>query len=159
MDKINLKKALMRGTKTNILIFFYCCAISSCTTVEPKFNKVQKKIEPIKFSTNNDGYYTLKLENFQGNIYGRVLDLEQHKPLEKATVSMGCYKAFTDSDGRFKFSIEPKKNFLLYLNCNSIGFIPIETKIIEFSKNSIEINFYLQEDKRPIINCEGFFVK
>ena len=111
--------------------------------------------------TNNRGGYKLKvLDNKENielediNISGQVVDLETNEPLPYTEITIGCNKIKTSSDGKYTIKVERGQHF--YLKASSIGYRIIETDFLNFKKkNSIQIDFFLEEDKRPLINCEG----
>lgn len=114
-------------------------------------------------STDNNGGYKLsyldktaliEAEEDEIIVFGKVMDLRSNEPLTNSELIIGCNKFITTSDGKYHFKI--KKSKYLYLKASSIGYKNIETRFLDFNqKNSIKIVFFLEEDDRPLINCEG----
>lgn len=114
--------------------------------------------------TNNKGgylinYYQNRLKDKSDFLYisGKVLDVKTSKPISDVQLILGCYKTITSENGEFHFSINnvPNNNSI-FIETNFIGYKSILTDFINTTNtNEIQINFYLEEDTRPLINCEG----
>jgi len=71
-------------------------------------------------------------------------------------LTIGCYKVQTLTDGKYSFKIKSSNYTNTYfVKAISLGYKTIETAFFPLNKNSINIDFYLAEDERPFINCEG----
>jgi hypothetical protein len=112
-------------------------------------------------STNNKGGYTVSIKKNTSlidkdsiTIYGYVKSIEDETLLKGAFVKLGCNSIIVDSNGFFKINERPSE--VIYLSCSWIGFKTIETEIFVLeSGDSVNVNFYLSTDDRPLINCEG----
>lgn len=136
-----------------IVIFSICSILLiSCVSIKseiiPTYNKGGYKINSFKNDINrnpNDIY-----------IIGRVLDVMNKRPISKAQVTFGCFKTQTLSNGEYSFKVKKSNNTNSYIESISIGYKTIETDFLDFSSNNtINIDFFLIEDDRPLINCEG----
>lgn len=130
----------------------YVFMMISCTSLKhdiiPTYNKGGYKINTFKNDTNRsfDDIY----------IYGRVLDVLSKKPISNAQLTFGCLKTQTSSNGEYSFKGKGSNNTNSYIETLSIGYRMIETEFLNFSNNNtINIDFFLMEDDRPLINCEG----
>lgn len=144
----------MRVVKYEIMrhiILIFLCLLTSCSSSKEKL-----------INTDNKGGYSLmildKNEDFQSDdeviIIGKVVDLVTNDPLVNSELTIGCNKFYTSSDG--KYSLKVKKGETLYIKTSSIGYKKIETSFLNLKqKKSIKIDFFLEEDDRPLINCEG----
>jgi hypothetical protein len=87
-------------------------------------------------------------------IYGYVKDISTKKVLTSALVKFGCSKVTTGTDGYYRFK-EHTLSVESFLLANFIGFRSIETEHSMLSKgDSINVNFYLSQDDRPLIDCQ-----
>lgn len=114
--------------------------------------------------TNNKGGYFIKEHKTTSNdisnvlkISGRVYDVKTGNPISNAQLTLGCNKTTTSDNGEFSFKISSISNTIpTFIETNSIGYKSILTDFINTGNtNEILINFYLEEDNRPLINCEG----
>lgn len=118
-----------------------------------------QEIHPTK---NNGGYIMEKYRNKEGhvndsiNFSGKVLNVKSKEIIPFAKIQLLCRKIEVDSLGNFKFTIAKSEFDRNYLSTSAIGFKTVETDYFQISKNqNILINFYLSEDDRPLVNCEG----
>lgn len=135
-----------------ILIFLtYILLLIGCSSPKesliPTYNKGGYKIKAIKFEPKNTDLI----------ISGKVYDVESRKPLGNVQLSIGCIKIQNSHNGEYTFIT---KNYFednhLFIEAISIGYRTIQTNFISINnKNEINIDFYLSEDDRPFINCEG----
>ena len=116
--------------------------------------------------TNNKGRYFIKEQKTTSNeapnelkISGKVYDVKTGKPISNAQLTLICYKTITSDNGEFSFKINTVSKYnSIFIETNFIGYKSILTNIINTNnKNDIQIDFYLEEDNRPLINCEGIF--
>ncbi|RMZ51631.1 hypothetical protein EB822_01495 [Flavobacteriaceae bacterium PRS1] len=112
--------------------------------------------------TDNIGGYKIELkqnsniEPIEIHIFGKVIDVKTKEPISHTQLILGCFKAQTSGDGEYSFIFKSTKDTMLYLKAISVGYKTIETKFLNFTNNNyVKIDFYLTEDDRPIINCEG----
>lgn len=102
---------------------------------------------------------TIKFDNKNTDlqITGKVYDIKNNEPLSNVRLSIGCIKIQNSSNGEYSFVIKSNlKDNLLFIEAISIGYKTIQTSLINIvDKNEINIDFYLSEDDRPFINCEG----
>ncbi|SDS63742.1 carboxypeptidase-like regulatory domain-containing protein [Gramella sp. MAR_2010_147] len=111
--------------------------------------------------TDNKGGYIFHLldndeynENGKVEVFGQVVDIETKKPLSNSELIIGCKKVITSTTGKYSIIIE--KDQLFYVQVSSIGYKKVETDFIKFqNQNSINLDFFLDEDDKPLINCEG----
>lgn len=138
---------------TNIVIFSICSIlVISCISIKseiiPTYNKGGYKINSFKNDIDrnpNDIY-----------IFGRVLDVINKRPISNAQVTFGCLKTQTLSNGEYSFKVKESNSTNSYIESISIGYKTIETDFLDFSNNNtINIDFFLIEDDRPLINCIG----
>lgn len=138
---------------TNIVIFSICSIlVISCFSIKseiiPTYNKGGYKINSFKNDIDrnpNDIY-----------IFGRVLDVINKRPISNAQVTFGCLKTQTLSNGEYSFKVKESNSTNSYIESISIGYKTIETDFLDFSNNNtINIDFFLIEDDRPLINCIG----
>ena len=115
-------------------------------------------------STNNKGGYFIKyiqnrskVKSDFAHISGKILDVKTNKPISNVKLVLGCYKTTTSDKGEFLFKISSIPNTIpVFIETNSIGYKSILTDSINTTNiKEIVINFYLEEDSRPLINCEG----
>jgi len=144
------KYEFLRRLKFIFFIVFLAILYSCSSTTKELIN------------TNNKGGYKLmtldKNKDISSDdeviIIGKVVDLVTNEPLVNSELTIGCNKFYTSSNGEYSFKI--KKSEILYIKTSSIGYKKIETSFLNFKqKNLIKIDFFLEEDDRPLINCEG----
>ena len=129
---------------TIVLTFTRCSSIEK--NLIPTYNKGGYKIIPNNTISTND--------SDEININVKVFDVSTGKPIGDAKITAVCVKANVSSAGAYSFKTKKSiyKNF--FITAYAIGFKTIETNFIDLN-NNIEVNFYLIEDDRPLINCEG----
>lgn len=109
---------------------------------------------------NNGGYKIIRNNSISTNdsneinISGKVLDVSTGKPIGDAKITAVCIKTNVSSEGEYSFKTEKStyKNF--FLTAYAFGYKTIETNFIVLN-NNMEVNFYLIEDDKPFIHCEG----
>ncbi len=140
--------------KTKIVLMLLITLTAGCASTS-------KQLLP----TNNKGGYSIKYNRSKDKsdflyISGKVLDVKTSKPLSDVRLVLGCYKTITSDNGEFLFRIKNIPSLYpnpIFIETNFIGYKSILTDIINTSNTSeIKIDFYLEEDDRPLINCEGF---
>ena len=116
----------------------------------------------ILIPTNNKGGYKIVSLKNNSNVnpnevylFGKVFDVKTKKPINYANLRTGCFSTSANVNGEYSFKIRKSDN--IYLEVFSIlGYKNIQTNLFKLNnKNSININFFLTEDDRPLINCEG----
>ena len=140
--------------KTKIVLMLLIILTAGCASGKKQF-----------LSTNNKGGYSINEHKTTSNdasneskISGKVFDVRTGNPISNAQLTLGCYKTTTSDKGEFSFIINNIPNYnSFFIETNFIGYKSILTDIINTTnKNGIQIDFYLEEDNRPLINCEGF---
>lgn len=112
--------------------------------------------------TSNKGGYKIinskekSKKNFNEIIIsGKVYDLKTGKPLNNVTLLASCLRIQVSSKGEYSFKIENSTYNNYFIKVISFGYKTIETNFIDLKNtNEINIDFYLTEDDRPLINCE-----
>lgn len=109
--------------------------------------------------TYNKGGFTIS--HFQTGsrngavIFGQIKDIETNEIIRSATIKMGCLTVQSDESGAYKISDESNTG-KSFLTCSFIGYRTIETERFKLDKgDSLKIDFFLVQDDRPLINCEG----
>ena len=133
-----------------LLLLFLFLLIGCSSTKEsltPTHNKGGYKIKAVKFEPKNTDL----------KISGTVYDVNGNKPLTHVELSIGCSKIQNSANGEYNFIIKNHlENNPLFIEAISIGYQTVRTNFISIvKKNNINIDFYLSEDDRPFINCEG----
>lgn len=89
-------------------------------------------------------------------ISGKVYDVKTGKPLNNTTLLVSCLRIHVSSKGEYFIKTENSTNTNYFIEVVSIGYKTIQTNFIDLkNKKEININFYLTEDDRPLMNCEG----
>jgi len=133
------------------IIILLIAELLGCKPIETKHLK----------PTFNKGGYVIKKTNdiFLPKdsiiIQGYIKDISAMKSLNFSNVKLGCTSVKSDENGFY--IIKAKRNDdLSFLTCYSIGYRTIETERLILTKYKlININFFMIEDDRPLINCEG----
>lgn len=134
-----------------ILVFFtYLFVLSGCSCVKneiiPTYNKGGYKINIIKSKINSDEVI----------IKGKVFDVETGIPISDAQVTLGCIKIKTSSQGEYSFKTKNSTYDHYFIEVIYFGYKSILTNYLDLTdKNERIIDFYLVQDDRPLINCEG----
>jgi hypothetical protein len=136
----------------NLILTIFFVALNGCSSLKKEL-----------ILTQNKGGYTVKVvkTNSKTNtnnlkITGKVFDLANGNTLSNAELHIGCYKIKTSSQGEYTFETTNFNNNLFYMEAIFIGYKTIQTDFINLTnKNEIHIDFFLSEDDRPLINCEG----
>lgn len=139
--------------KYNFVLILLITLIAGCASEK-------KQLLP----TNNKGGYFIKSHKTTSNdvsnilkISGRVFDVKTGNLISNAQLTLGCYKTTTSDKGEFSFRIDNVPNYnSIYIEANFIGYKSILTDFINTTNiEEIQIDFYLVQDDRPLINCEG----
>lgn len=133
--------------------------ILACLLVLAGCSSVKNDLIP----TYNAGGYKIiySKENSTKNsneliISGKVYDVNTGKPINNATVIASCIKIQVSSKAEYVIKTENSTNTNYYIEVISFGYKTIQTNFIDLkNKKEINIDFYLTEDDRPLINCEG----
>lgn len=118
----------------------------------------QPKVLNIRPTYNNGGFAMSHFQNKPSNgivVVGQIKDIETNEIISSATVKMGCLTVQSNDLGLYKFSMESitSKSFL---TCSFIGYRTIETDRFDLiTGDSLKVDFFLIQDDRPMINCEG----
>lgn len=87
-------------------------------------------------------------------IFGEVLDLNDNKEIKDVKITLACTSITTNNKGEFEFTVRNNDLKTNYLEVVALGYKTVETGFFSISpKISLEINFYLEEDDKPFINC------
>lgn len=89
--------------------------------------------------------------------FGSVKNNETNLPLGLAisNIKYGCLTYSSDANGNYTFKSKISTSDV-FLTCLAIGYRTIETEPFELQRgDSIQVNFTLALDDRPLINCEG----
>lgn len=121
----------------------------------------QPRIAAKMKSTYNNGGYTvsiLKKKSPQANndivIYGSVNDVGNKSPLIASVIKIGCNSISVNNTGVYYAKEKAVEN--LFITCTSIGHLTLETENLKLQKgDSVRVNFFLAQDERPLVNCEG----
>ena len=110
--------------------------------------------------TNNKGGYkivyldkNIEIDSDKIHVFGKVVDIKTNTPLSHSQILIGCLKFETTVNGEFSFKIN-KTDIKQHLEISSIGYKKIVTEFLNLKdKNSLKIDFFLEEDDRPMIDC------
>lgn len=110
--------------------------------------------------TNNKGGYTLNYTAQEGInkkesiiIFGVVYDVKSLELIQASKIRFLCKDAKTNEKGEYKIVVE-KSNFEYnQLVVKAIGYKTVKTNIFKIKESSIQINFYLEEEDMPFIDC------
>ncbi|QSB26760.1 hypothetical protein [Flavobacterium sp. CLA17] len=123
-------------------------------------------------STSNKRGYKIAVikENSKQNrnelmIKGRVFDVKTGSVLNSETrLDIVCFKILASSEGEYTYKltvvegdkIKLSKEDYFFIEAISLGYKTIRTDYLEFDDvNEVQIDFYLEQEDRPLINCEG----
>ncbi|WP_127337712.1 hypothetical protein [Flavobacterium cupreum] len=137
------------------LFFNGCVAVKS--NLNPTNNKGGYKVAVIKKK--------IKQNPNELMIKGRVFDVKTGSTLNSETrLDIACSKIPASSKGEYtyKLTVVERNKFKLskedyfFIEAISLGYKTIRTDYLEFDDvNEVQIDFYLEEEDRPLINCEG----
>ena len=110
--------------------------------------------------TNNAGGYVMSSSPSSKTdellILGVVKDVENISLVPGAQLTISCYKIYTDENGAFQLIIDTSNELSEYVTARVMGYKTIETDFINMSPgDSINVDFYLATDDRPIIHCDN----
>ncbi|MGL5112584.1 MAG: hypothetical protein ACRC6O_08105 [Flavobacterium sp.] len=134
-----------------LLFIVFLCVFTGCTSFKNKL-----------IPTANQGGYTVygvrsksKIKSDEVTIHGTVFDVKTGKPLTPPVqLTIGCFKIQTSSQGEYSFKTQNFKDDYFFIEVISVGYRTIETNFIDiYNKNEVQIDFYLSEDDRPLIDC------
>lgn len=155
MEIVKLKKEIMLAVKHKLPIFLFI--IPLIVTMGCSMNKKSSFHQ-----TYNKGNYTIT-RNKSENLYkqGKILISGEIKGIGAsnddiyAVIKYGCLET-TSNNGEYKFILKEKSDQPLQFTAVSIGHLTVETAPMKLELgDSINLNFMLAEDERPLINCEG----
>ena len=136
-----------------ILLFFTCLVVlGGCSSFKKEL-----------ISTNNKGGYKVytikskaKINSEDVTIFGEVFDVETGLPISPVQLTFGCSKIQASSKGEYSFKTKNFKDDYFFIEVISVGYKTIVTNFLDLTnKNEVKIDFYLVQDDRPLINCEG----
>jgi hypothetical protein len=136
-----------------ILLFFTCLfVLGGCSSFKKEL-----------ISTNNKGGYKVytikskaKINSEDVTIFGEVFDVETGLPISPVQLTFGCSKIQASSKGEYSFKTKNFKDDYFFIEVISVGYKTIVTNFLDLTnKNEVKIDFYLVQDDRPLINCEG----
>ncbi|GIV37169.1 MAG: hypothetical protein KatS3mg032_1548 [Cyclobacteriaceae bacterium] len=134
--------------KSILLHLIVGLAITSC----------QHKVVNIKPTYNKGGYAINHMQSESKSttvVFGQVVDIETNQILSPAIVKMGCLTVQTDESGKYEI-LQESSTTMSFLTCSFIGYRTIETERFRIVKgDSLKVNFFLVQDDRLLINCEG----
>ncbi|NDK55164.1 hypothetical protein [Pontibacter fetidus] len=112
--------------------------------------------------TYNKGGYTFKVYKSkylaaQDSIYigGSVYDIVTKELLEGAVVNYGC-NYYGDQLGNYSLITRPY-SIGYPLVSRYVGYLNVETTPVIFQAgDSVRIDFYIAQDERPLIHCDGY---
>ncbi|GCC50819.1 hypothetical protein SanaruYs_10370 [Chryseotalea sanaruensis] len=131
-----------------VFVFAISCTIQRDTKLKP---------------TNNKGGYTINkytsnelLEGDSAIIYGYVKQYDSFNSIPIANINIACVSVLPDSTGYYQIKGKAGSE-TTFLTCVSIGQKSIETEFFKLQRgDSLNINFFLVQDDRALINCEEF---
>lgn len=135
-----------------LLILACLLVLSGCYSLKndliPTYNSGGYKIINSKEkSTKNSNELTIS---------GKVYDIKTGKLLNNATVLAPCIRIQVSSKGEYAIKTKNSTYSNYFIEVVSLGYKTIQTNFIDLkNKKEINIDFYLNEDDRPLINCEG----
>lgn len=146
---------LKKTMKKHLFILLLCACfliMGSCSTIKTAL-----------IPTSNKGGYTINFINQKSNnnsdeviISGKVYDVRTGNIISNAILTSGCLKIEASSNGEYSFQGKKSTYGCFFIKSLSYGYKTIETNFIDMNNtNEINIDFYLTQDDRPIINCEG----
>jgi len=125
------------------LVFFFGCS-SIKNELIPTYNKGGYKVNVIKSKINSD----------EVTIKGKVFDVKTGIPIERASLTLGCYKIQTSPQGEYSFKTKNYKYDYDFIEVIAFGYKTVLTNYLDLTaKNEVKIDFYLIEDDRPFIDC------
>lgn len=137
-----------------ILIYFTAIVLTtSChgNLIKPTYNKGGY--------TFNKFYNKSLYNNESAIIYGHLRELGSSKVVLSARLNMACASLLVDSTGYYQFNGKVGDE-VTFLTCISLGLRTIETEPFKVQRgDSINVNFFLAQDDRPLVNCEGNIIK
>jgi hypothetical protein len=139
--------------QTTISLLLTCLLVlASCSSVKnnllPTYNTGGYKIISSKEKSTPNSNELI--------ISGKVYDIKTGKPINNTTLLVSCLKIQVSSKGEYTIKTENSTYPYYFIEVVSLGYKTIQTNFIDLkNKNEITINFYLTEDDRPLINCEG----
>lgn len=139
--------------QTTISLLLTCLLVlASCSSVKnnllPTYNTGGYKIINSKEKSTPNSNELI--------ISGKVYDIKTGKPINNTTLLVSCLKIQVSSKGEYTIKTENSTYPYYFIEVVSLGYKTIQTNFIDLkNKNEITINFYLTEDDRPLINCEG----
>jgi hypothetical protein len=139
--------------QTTISLLLTCLLVlASCSSVKnnllPTYNSGGYKIINSKEKSTPNSNELI--------ISGKVYDIKIGKPINNTTLLVSCLKIQVSSKGEYTIKTENSTYPYYFIEVVSLGYKTIQTNFIDLkNKNEITINFYLTEDDRPLINCEG----
>ena len=141
----------MKDLNFKLIIFVSIIIVIGCSSVKNKL-----------ILTDNKGGYVITIENKSDidqseiRFVGKVFDVSNEEPIANAELVMGCLKTKTSLNGEYSFEIVKSDLEIIFIKGQSVGYKTIETNFLNTeNNNSVKIDFYLVEDNRPLINCEG----
>ena len=128
-----------------VLYLIISCQTRNLSQIKPTYNK---------------GGYTISISKNElmkedsSIVYGYIKDYTDKNLLTTSIIKIGCITINVDSKGFYKLKSKTIEN--TFLTGISIGYRTIETEYFKLDKgDSINIDFFLAPDDRPLINCEG----
>ncbi|MFV5684055.1 hypothetical protein ACM55I_01260 [Flavobacterium sp. GB2R13] len=135
-----------------ILLFIFLLVFGGCSSIKneliPTANKGGYKVKVIKTKP--------KINSDELTIKGTVFDVKTGNPISYTILKVGCIEIHASSQGEYSYKTKNFKYDYFFIEVNSVGYKTIITNFLDLTnKNEVKIDFYLAEEDRPIIECEG----
>lgn len=156
LNKLERIKEEMQGVNKSICLGVLFLIGLSCSSVK-------KGLTP---TNNSGGYKIVSLKNDLNSnlneiyIFGSVFDVDTKEPINYANLKIGCYSATANVKGEYSFNLK-RFNSAIYVEVFSVlGYKSIQTNPIKTNGlDSLNIDFFLVEEDRHLIDCVEVFEK
>jgi hypothetical protein len=147
--KRKIKKVVMQGVNMKMLLFVLIqmmVHIGLAQELKPTYNKGGYTIEfKEKIKSNKAD---------SSNICGQVFNVATNEKIVSAKIEIPCLSTSSNIEGEYYLYLKPSNStFSNFIKVTAVGYQTVETDFFKTDSSDIEVNFYLSEDDRPLIQC------
>lgn len=81
-------------------------------------------------------------------------NIATNEKIVSAKIEIPCLSTSSNTEGEYYLYLKPSNStFSNFIKITAVGYKTVETAFFKTDSSDIEVNFYLSEDDRPLIQC------
>lgn len=81
-------------------------------------------------------------------------NIATNEKIVSAKIEIPCLSTSSNTEGEYYLYLKPSNStFSNFIKITAVGYKTVETDFFKTDSSDIEVNFYLSEDDRPLIQC------